>query len=141
MRPIIYALGLLWVAFFLKGCELSDDNQKYELVALPVTEVKLPESFILNERYQIEITFERPDSCTGFRGFEVVSEETETHTVRYVMAIGARFQEEFCAQGIESLQTTMEFICLYSSPYLFRFYTGDDSDGNPHYLAIEVPVY
>jgi hypothetical protein len=140
MRAVLQAIGVLWVALLFQGCEISDDSRKYELVALPITEVQIPESFKLDERYQFEITFERPDSCTGFRGFEVVSEETESHTVRYIMAVGAQFQEDVCSPEPESLQTGMQFICMYSTPYLFKFYTGDNADGVPEYLEIAVPV-
>jgi hypothetical protein len=29
---------------------------------------------------------------------------------------------------------------MYSTPYLFKFYTGDNADGVPEYLEIAVPV-
>ena len=140
MRRFVKATSFLLLFTLLLSCDLHDEGEKYELVALPIAEVQLPESFILNESYLFDISFTRPNACTGFRGFEVVVEETETHTVRHVVAIGAQFQETFCPQATETLQTQMQFVCMYSSPYLFRFYTGDDSDGNPQYLEIEVPV-
>lgn len=131
---------LLLVFSLTFSCDLTEEGDKYDLIPLPIAAVELPESFELNESYQLNVSFIRPNSCTGFRGFEVVSEETETHTIRHVVAIGAQFRENFCPQETETLQTQMQFVCMYSVPYLFRFYTGDDLEGNPQYLEIEVPV-
>lgn len=140
MRGLLKGAFLLLTFSLALGCDLTEEGEKYDLIPLPIATVELPESFKLNETYQFDISFIRPNTCTGFRGFEVVSEETETHTVRHVVAIGAQFRENFCPETTETLQTQMQFVCMYSVPYLFRFYTGDDLDGNPQYLEIEVPV-
>jgi hypothetical protein len=140
MRGFLKAVFLLLVFFLTFSCDITDDGEKYDLIPLPIAAVEIPDSFKLNETYQFNISFIRPNSCTGFRGFEVVTEETNTHTIRHVVAIGAQFQENFCPQTAETLQTQMQFVCMYSIPYLFRFYTGDDLDGNPQYMEVEVPV-
>lgn len=140
MRCLYKTLSLLSLLVLLQGCDVADDGATYDLIALPISEVILPDTFKINERYQFSISFVRPDDCTGFRGFEMVAEETDTHTVRHVMAIGAQFHDGLCPEAPETLQTSMQFVCQYSSPYLFRFYTGEDAYGNPQYLEIEVPV-
>ncbi|MFM1878841.1 MAG: hypothetical protein RLZZ241_1707 [Bacteroidota bacterium] len=140
MRCFTKLISLSSLLVILLGCDVSDDSATYDLIALPISEVNLPDTFKLNERYIFNISFVRPDDCTGFRGFETVAEETETHTVRHIMAIGAQFHDGLCPEAPETLQTSIQFICQYSSPYLFRFYTGEDAYGNPQYLEIEVPV-
>ena len=140
MKRFLKGLPILLYVLLNAGCDISDDGAKYFFVPLQITAVDVPESFQLNETYEIGVTYLRPNGCTGFQGFDVVSEESEAHTVRQVVAIGAEFQESSCEELNEELQTTFQFICLYSKPYLFRFYTGEDEAGDPQYLDVEVPV-
>jgi hypothetical protein len=119
------------------SCDSDEDEMKYHFVALEISDVDLPESFQLNETYEIGITYRVPNSCTSLEGFDVSSEEL---TVRRVVAIGAEIQEQACTEAVEELQTSFQFVCLYSETYLFRFYAGDDETGEPLYLEVEVPV-
>ena len=141
MKRLLKGLPILLYALLIAGCDNSDDGAKYYFVPLQITAVEVPEFFQLNETYEIGVTYLRPDSCTGFQGFDVGSEESEAHTIRQVVAIGAEFQESSCEELNEELQTTFQFICLYSKPYLFRFYTGDGEAGDPQYLEVEVASY
>lgn len=124
-------------ALLLLGCNVNDDDLNYHFVTLGITEVEVPESFQLNETYEIGVTFLKPNDCTSFEGFDV---RTEGGTVRRVVAIGAEFEGQACDGGAEEARASFQFICLYDEPYLFRFYTGNDADGNPQYIEVEVPV-
>lgn len=140
MKRFLTGLPILLFVLLNWGCDISDDGAKYYFVPLQITAVDVPESFQLNESYNIGVTYLRPNGCTGFQGFDVISEESEAHTIRQVVAIGAEFDESPCEEINEELQENFQFICLYSKPYLFRFYTGDNEAGEPQYLEVEVAV-
>lgn len=122
------------------GCEVNDDEVKYHFVTLNIVDVTVPESFQLNQTYEIQVTYQLPNGCTSFEGFDIISEDT---TTRRVVAIGSELddQTQACTQAVIDVETSFQFICLYSEPYLFRFFTGFDTEGAPQYLEVEVPVY
>jgi hypothetical protein len=121
----------------LNACDIGDDGVNYHFVTLQITDVSMPESFDLNETYEIGVTLLVPNGCTQFEGFDIKSEAT---TVRNVVAIGTELDDLACTQVVSEVETTFEFICLYRGTYLFRFWTGENEQGVPQYLEIEVPV-
>ena len=131
----------VWIGLFLllglTACELEDDSIKYHFVPLQITSVDMPDSFTLNETYQIDVTFIRPSDCTFFEGFDVRQEDI---TVRNVVAIGSEIDDQQCAQVIEEVTESFNFMVIYDQPYLFRFWTGEDANGVSEYLEITVPV-
>ena len=141
MKRLLKGLPVLFFLLSVAGCDVSDDGANYYFVPLQITGVTVPESFQLNETYEIGVTYLRPNSCTGFQGFDVISQDSADTVIRRVVAIGAEFQEASCPEVNEELQASFQFICLYSKPYLFRFYTGDDANGVPQYLEVEVASY
>jgi hypothetical protein len=56
------------------------------------------------------------------------------------VAIGTEFYEQACTQALEEIETSFDFIVLYEGSYLFRFWSGEDENGEQQYLEIEVPV-
>lgn len=121
----------------LSACDIGEDDVSYHFVTLEIVDVSMPESFNLNETYEIGVTVLVPNGCTEFEGFDVISEDT---TVRNVVAIGTERNDVACTQVLSEVETSFDFICLYPETYLFRFWTGEDEQGVPQYLEIEVPV-
>lgn len=128
---------VLSLAFFSNACEIGDDEVDYHFVTLQIVAADLPEFFQLNETYEIGVTVLEPNGCTSFEGFNITSEDL---TVRTVAAIGTEEVDAACTQAIREVETSFEFICLYTEPYVFRFWTGESASGEPQYLEIEVPV-
>lgn len=129
---------LLCVVFLgLSSCKLEDDRVNFRFVPLQILSADLPESFELNETYEIRVTYLRPSACVFFEGFDITKEGV---TTRNVVAIGTDFYDEVCTLATEELEASFNFICLYDEPYLFRFWTGEDENGNQQYLEVEVPV-
>ena len=131
---VLKALVLILV---LNACDIGDEEVNYHFVTLQVVAVDMPESFRVNETYQIGVTVLEPSGCTKFEGFNILSEDT---TVRQVAAIGTQQVNAACTQVVTEVETSFEFICLYPEPYLFRFWTGESASGEPQYLEIVVPV-
>lgn len=130
---------LLLVASFtlFTSCDI-DDDVNYHFEALQVKSVEMPEAFDYGEIYRIKVTYFRPNNCTFFEGFDVVKEAL---TTRKVVTIGTVIEdEEECSGSGEDLVATFNFEVLYDEPYLFRYWTGEDANGEPTYLEITVPV-
>ncbi|MCE2613692.1 hypothetical protein LVD13_11975 [Flavobacteriaceae bacterium D16] len=131
----------VWIGLFLllglTGCELEDDSIKYHFVPLQITSVDMPDTFTLNETYEISVTFIRPSNCVFFEGFDVRQEDT---TVRSVVAIGSEVDNQQCAQVVEEITESFNFLVIYDQPYLFRFWAGEDENGEQEYIEITVPI-
>ena len=138
MKRFWKGLPVFLLVLLFSACDVSDDGMSYHFVTLEISEVDVPESFQLNETYEIGVSFVRPNGCTSFEGFDVQSEGS---TTRRVVAIGAEFPEEDCSGDAELVTASFEFPCLYSQPYLFRFYSGRDESGTAQFIEVEVPVY
>ncbi len=136
MKKVIIIL-LSFIAITLNSCSLDDQGPNFHFVPLKITRADLPESFTLNETYEIKVTYEIPDNCTIFEDFNITKSDT---TVRNVVAIGTEFENEQCMENLVEMEATFNFICLYSEPYLFRFWTGEDENGEAEYFEIEVAV-
>lgn len=136
MKHIKLWLGcLLLISLF--SCDLEDDGISYHFVPLQITSADLPESFDLNGIYEVSVTYLKPNSCVFFEGFDIRREDT---TTRNVVAIGSELEDRECAQVIEEETATFNFQVLYTEPYLFRFWTGEDENGVSEYFEITVPV-
>ena len=119
------------------GCSI-DDQPNFHFTALEITAADLPESFELNNTYRIYFTYVLPDGCTFFEHPDVTMEDT---TVRNVVAIGfVRTDDEACTQAIVEREAFFNFSVIYNEPYTFRFYQGEDSNGEAQFLEVVVPV-
>lgn len=124
----------------LNSCSLDDGEDKFHFVPLQITAAELPESFSLNETYQIRVTYTVPNGCTSFEGFDITESDTYDNQIRNVVAFGAERENEQCTQAVEEAETTFSFLCLYSKTYVFRFWTGEDESGASQFFEVEVPV-
>ena len=138
MKRTFSTLCAFAVVLLFNSCDLGDDGPNFHFVPLRIESVEMPESFDLDETYEINVTYTVPDGCTLLEGFDVTKEE---ETTRKVVAVGSqRTDQETCTQTIREEVSSFSFVVLYSEPYLFRFYQGEDVNGDPLFLEIEVPV-
>ncbi|KGK30469.1 hypothetical protein NQT66_00215 [Cellulophaga baltica] len=137
MRNLFALFTMLLAVLSFTGCSL-DETENFHFVTLPIESVEIPESFDLNETYEIKVTYLRTSDCAFFEGFDIVKEDT---TIRTVAAIGSMLSDsDDCKEVLEEVETSFNFIVLYPDTYLFKFYTGEDTNGEAEYLEIEVPV-
>lgn len=136
MKRVFFLLLVTSFTLFT-SCDI-DDDVNYHFEALQVKSVEMPEAFDYGEIYNIKVTYFRPNNCTFFEGFDVVKEDL---TTRKVVTIGTVIEdEEECSGSGEDLVATFNFEVLYDEPYIFRYWTGEDANGEPTYLEITVPV-
>ncbi|WP_036381084.1 hypothetical protein [Muricauda sp. MAR_2010_75] len=135
LMPLIFLVAALW----LSSCELDDDTPNFYFTSLDVVDVDMPESFELNEIYDIDVTYRRMDGCTYFEGFDVVK---TGETDREVVVVGSRLTDEdlACTQAVEEVVATMQFHVIFTGEYHFRFYAGENENDEPIYLEYDVPV-
>ncbi len=136
MRSIGKCLALLTYLFVLGGCEL-DSGENFYFVNLEVSSVIFPEAFILGETHEILVNYRRPDDCTIFEGFDILTTDTNT---RNVLAIGSVITNEECSMTNDEVEATLFFQVLYDQSYLFRFYSGMDENEQPIYIEYEIEV-
>ncbi|MEW2920712.1 hypothetical protein AB1A65_04535 [Muricauda sp. ANG21] len=139
IRKLLMPLIFLVAVFSFSSCDLDDDTPNFYFVSLAVTEVDMPESFELNETYDIDVTYVRNDGCTFFEGFDVVK---TGQTDREVLVVGSRLTDEdlACTQAVEEVVATMQFKVIFTGEYHFKFYAGKDENDEAIYLEYDVPV-
>jgi len=129
---------VLFVIFSLilfVSCSDNDEtNFHYEL--LPVEDAIVPEEFVYGEIYFITVKYNRPDDCYIYS--DVLYEYD--FDARNIAVISTVIDDRNCDILNTEEELTFRVHALQSSPYIFRFWQGDDENGDPIYLIIEVPV-
>ncbi|MEX0315877.1 MAG: hypothetical protein AB3N18_16985 [Allomuricauda sp.] len=138
MKKVIVPFMLLMMGLLLNSCNL-DDGQNFQFTTLKVVDVEVPEFFTINEIYDIEVTYQRPNGCTFFEGFDVTN---TSETGRDIAVIGTEItdDETACTQAIEEVTAILRFNVIFDGEYHFRFYAGNNGEGDPLYLEYTVPV-
>ncbi|MFY0712066.1 hypothetical protein J1D01_00180 [Seonamhaeicola sp. NFXS20] len=132
-RVIALCLTLL----FFASCSVDDDGANYSFEILPVESVDMPTEFVLGETYPITISYFRPSTCYAFRDFYYLKELNE----RTVAPINYVFEDDNCETLTDELvEVTLNFIVTSNGSYIFKFWQGDDDNGESQFLTIEVPV-
>ena len=132
-------LYLCFSGILITSCTLDDGGPNFHFVSLQITAADLPDSFTLNETYDINVTYLMPNGCTTFEGFDITESNTADNEVRNVVAVGAE-RDIQCTQATQEVETSFRFVCLYSRTYVFRFWTGEDENGDSEFFEVEVPV-
>lgn len=140
MKKYLYKSFILVTLLILSSC-IKDDEPNFQFVPLRIQSADLPDSFQLNQTYQIDVTYSVPNGCTDFYRFDVTSSDSSTRNRNVVVFGTMRIDEELsCTQAIQEQKSTFNFRVDYTETYVFRFWQSEDADGNQQYLEIEVPV-
>ncbi len=116
-----------------------DHGINFYFVPLQIVGAEFPESFKINETYQINVTYVRPDSCTSLQGLDIIKAE---HSIRNVVALGSVYTNQGeCTQLNQEMETSFDFMAMYSGLYTFRFLSGESENGEPQYYEIKVPAF
>ena len=137
MKNYIYSILVLAGMFSAVSCSNSDDGPETTFEQLVISEIVFPESFNLGELYEIPVTYQLPDGCTEFYQLNVGSPAQD---VREIVAIGTRTDTGGCTQAITEGTETLVFQVLFDQTYTFRFYQGEDINGEPIITEVAIPV-
>ena len=138
MKRIKYLL-IMFVALALtvSSCNDEGDYHDYHLEYTSVKGAELPDEFIYGRTYRIDITIELPNSCYYFYNqYDYFYEGTS----RLIYPIAHVDDGVPCTQNITETTFSIPVQALQQEPYIFKFYQGEDEDGQDMFLTIEVPV-
>jgi hypothetical protein len=133
-----YFITLFMAVSLLYGCSDDDDNDHdYHLEYVNVTSADLPDEFIYGNTYRINVTIELPNSCYYFYNQYDYFYEGNS---RLIYPIGHVDDGVACTPNITETTFSIPVQALQNETYIFKFYQGEDADGQDLFLTIEVPV-
>jgi hypothetical protein len=132
LRKIFF---VIFAVVFLLSCS-DDDNEEYHYELLPIEEAAVPEVFEFGRIYNLSVKYIAPDDC--YINSDILYEYDEN--ARNVAVISLVIESNDCEIIDLEQELTFQVHALQASPYIFRFWQGEDDNGEPVYLTIEVPV-
>ena len=139
MKKITFVL-LLMITFLSCSIDDSDGNSvgDFFFEYIPIENVTIPEQFTFGTTVVIEYTYLRPSSCHTFNDL-YYNVDNNTRTIAVINLVDVDNGQ--CVDFQDELVTrSFNFPVGSMGPYLFRFWQGEDSNGEDIYLEIEVPV-
>ena len=137
---------LLFVcALSLASCSLDDDVPVHDQKLAKLTEVNLPEFFVKDSTYKIDVVYVLPDGChipvgiTAHRGAQAGEGRSDIYLAGVV---SKEIGTTTCSEPAQDLEIEDDFSIRIdvTDPYTFYLYTGLDSEGKPTYTIVQVPV-
>lgn len=130
---------VLLLVLVLSSCSLDNDISSNYQELLPVETAILPEEFVLNEIYDITVSYLTPSNCHYFNDIYYVKENNE----RTVAIISTVYEDngncvDFETSEIPELEATFQFRATQTGLYIFKFWQGENENGENQYLNIEV---
>ncbi len=144
-------LALLFISVItLSSCDNGDDGPNIGYEIAEITGHNLPEYFEPGENYDIDITYELPDACHTFVGFDqggVEDDDDENVFIYYIHAISSYDPNltECSKEGelSETKTARKNFQVPSGSKYTtiqFKLLTGISSTDENEYITVDVPV-
>lgn len=132
MRKLILLISIL---LLFNSCEPEGNN--YYVEVLPIESVDIPNEFELGETYQITMRYFRPTNCHSDYGIYYESELN----IR-TCAIQNLVEERGNCAPVQNVlvEETFNFYVTNTGNYIFKFWTGEDSEGNNTFLEFDIPV-
>ena len=120
------------------SCDVGgDDSLNYYYETLPIESVNMPDEFTFGYTYEIEMTYLRPTDCHQFNDFYYLSDESQ----RTIAIITTVFTDLTCTPfDYELEEVSFNFQVNSHDSYTFRFWLGEDDNGNDTYHVVEIPV-
>ena len=138
MKRIKYLLVMfVALAATVSSCNDDNDYHDYHLEYIGVKSADVPDEFIYGRTYRIDVTIELPNSCYYYYNqYDYFYEGTS----RLIYPIAHVDDGVPCTLNITETTFSIPVQALQNEPYIFKFYQGEDADGQDLFLTIEVPV-
>lgn len=127
-------LLLLFTALTLLSC--NNDETNYHFESVPVLTAEVPDEFYHNEYNLITVAYELPASCYAYYYYDYQYEGAS----RIITPIAIVNDDITCEETPREGRFTFRILATQTEPYILNFWQGEDVDGEPIYLTIEVPV-
>jgi hypothetical protein len=138
-QNVLKFMSIFIMLVIFSGCNDDDQNNyhDYHLEYIGVIDAEVPDEFNYGSTYRIDVTIELPNSCYYYYDqYEYFYEGTS----RLIYPIAHVDDGVACAPDIRTTTFSIPVQVLQSEPYIFKFYQGEDADGQDIFLTIEVPV-
>ncbi|WP_272023175.1 hypothetical protein [Olleya namhaensis] len=132
MKKLLTALTMLIVL----SCSLYDQEQNMHLETLPIDSASMPEYFQEGQTYQIDLNYTKPTTCHSFYDLYYVKDGN----TRTVAVINSVLDNTSCETVDLEMEKSFNFVVNNSETYVFKFWQGEDDEGNDIYLTMEIPV-
>ena len=139
MKNLKYLLIMIVaLTFTVTSCSDDDVNDHdFHLEYIGVVSADLPDEFIYGQTYRINVTIELPNSCYYYYNqYDYFYEGTS----RLIYPIAHVDDNVPCTPNITETTFSIPVQALQSETYIFKFYQGQDDEGQDTFLTIEVPV-
>ena len=140
MKKLIHIV--LFSMVFL-SCSIDDTpyGPGFHFEILPINEVLMPESFTYGEFYQIDYSYYKPSTCYTFNELYYLV-DGDYRTVAVINTVLEETDEIICEPLEDELEwRTLFFECKKNfGSYIFKFWQGQNENGEDVYLLMEVPV-
>lgn len=132
LRKIFF---VIFAVVFVVSCS-DDDSYDYHYELLAIEDAQVPEQFEYGGLYEISVKYIVPDNC--YTNNDVLYEYD--NDARNVAVISLVVESSDCETIDVEQELNFQVHALQASPYIFRFWQGEDDNGEPIYLTVEVPV-
>lgn len=134
MKKIVSLIALV---FLFNSC-VPDDQTDYLFELLPVESVEIPTEFTMGEVYQIKMYYRRPTTCHFFNTI-YYNKDLNIRTVAIESAVK---QVGDCQELTEDnlVECSFNFEVTSNGSYVFKFWQGQDDQGENIFLEYEIPV-
>ena len=126
---------VIFAVIIMVSCS-DDDSYEYHYELLPVEDAQVPEVFEYGKIYDITLNYILPDDC--YVNNDVLYKYDDTS--RNVAVVSLVIESNDCEDLELEQELTFRVHALQKNPYIFNFWQGDDENGEPIYLTVEVPV-
>jgi len=121
----------------LISCSVDNDNITYTHSVLPVESYVVPASFTLGETYEIKLKYQKPSSCHIYQGI-YYDKNLNTRTIGIQAAVQ---DNQACTTELPPIsEVSFNFIVNNTGSYIFKFYKGEDANGENIFEEVEIPV-
>ena len=130
-------LVALLVAVTLVSCSLGDDNDtNLVLETLPIKSYVVPAEFEHGMSYTIKVEYDLPNNCHAF--YDLYYKQVDT--TREIAIVSIVDEKQQCSEVLVTKEHEFVVNVTQTEDYTFRFWQGEDSDGNDIFEDVIVPV-
>ena len=134
MKKIILLFASVLLFYSCLNSDTDRVNLAYEL--LPIDEYTVPESFTFGEQDIINIKYSLKNGCYYFDNiYYEYQDTTRIVAVRAIVELDSNCTQEITQHNYDLVVTATQ-----EKDYLFKFYKGQDANGDSIFEEVIVPV-
>lgn len=137
MKRIIACLILV---ISICSCNINDDGPDYHFEIMPVESVDMPDNMVVDNTYEITMTYNRPNSCYVYSDVYYSYDDNTTRTVAVICSVYEGNNYSCNPLEYPEYEVTFNFKPLQEGTYTFKFWQGEDENGEDQYMVVDVPV-